>query len=102
MVRFKPKVSEFKSTFVKCFNSTMVRFKLSRGAVAVACMRCFNSTMVRFKRGAQGTTGSQGATFQFHDGSIQALAQMQSVGGDTLVSIPRWFDSSLLGPPAIL
>ena len=55
---------------------------------------CFNSTMVRFKHTTLKRIRKIALSFQFHDGSIQAIEPFSVPSGDGFVSIPRWFDSS--------
>ena len=50
----------------------MVRFKRVRDQISIPPKRCFNSTMVRFKLVIDPTVRDALVVFQFHDGSIQA------------------------------
>ena len=73
----------------------MVRFKPHRHGPTRCRSRGFNSTMVRFKLDQKQSLLPSSSWFQFHDGSIQALGILQCLQWIQVVSIPRWFDSSL-------
>ena len=58
-----------------CFNSLMVRLKVSRAFTVVRSLFCFNSLMVRLKD-FTGSGGAPAATkFQFPNGSIKRNIQ---------------------------
>ena len=117
MVRFKLVGSTEDHSLMTGFNSTMVRFKprcLERAQPMIdafqfhdgsiqACRRdeqIAGRDMFQFHDGsiqarAQDKNKEKLDSFQFHDGSIQALIACRFGAVQFLVSIPRWFDSSL-------
>ena len=71
MVRLKVSNNEWQGEHYSGFNSTMVRLKETDKQQGMPIMRCFNSTMVRLKANMEITTMIRMIKFQFHNGSIK-------------------------------
>ena len=76
---------------VMCFNSTMVRLKVTCSVMFISSqVRCFNSTMVRLKDFSIALVGyTKILAFQFHNGSIKSQASRTSPSS---LLIPQLFD----------
>ena len=75
-----------------CFNSTMVRLKVSVGQTSTIRKQGFNSTMVRLKVIIFESAEHSHCWFQFHNGSIKSPCSICNDLPCCCVSIPQWFD----------
>src|ERR1700754_1814030 len=78
------------------FNPTMVRFNASVRTVISRSRRSFNPTMVRFHAGSVCGVENSWTEFQSHNGSIQRNHLKAVLDRLAEVSIPQWFDSTLV------
>ena len=95
MVRFKQFAEGQLRQAMSSFNSTMVRFKPAwqRGdRLDIGMFQFHDGSIQAF---TSSTIITLPAVFQFHDGSIQAQTPAKNLVRGQVVSIPRWFDSSL-------
>ena len=116
LVRLRPITRRSADGFTCCFNPTLVRlrplrspptspsasqFQSHAGSIEARIMTalhglrlwvCFNPTLVRLRRQRLVDPAHLLRRFQSHAGSIEAGGGGTRMGGDPLVSIPRWFD----------
>ena len=75
-----------------CFNSRLVRLKVSTFCVGDSTGSCFNSRLVRLKAIEVLPVEESIEKFQFQIGSIKSAAIGVHENTLFLVSIPDWFD----------
>ena len=75
-----------------CFNSKLVRLKVSAAKTEKVNVYRFNSKLVRLKDANRTSDFQQRGEFQFQTGSIKSRVCTDRSHCRSHVSIPNWFD----------
>ncbi len=92
MVRLKVSADEAKDTLALSFNSKMVRLKGKEEFIEAVYNLSFNSKMVRLKATGTKTAFVSETMFQFQNGTIKSVSRLALITATSVVSIPKWYD----------